>query len=187
LNAVNANAGVVTYYGQGTGEFENLQVYNWEQFKAHFLAGEQATGLKSGQGKWQWRTLRSGKAAGLLIGGYTGNFAWLMHSEYLGFDPKQQYILFLEDYEAFNQVIEVSALLSQIEQSAIITRVTGLVFGHYSWNVPQDLLRRLTRFGEKYDVPVVYMDDFGHETRNSILPIGVRAELDADKQTLRFL
>lgn len=33
---------------------------------------------------------------------------------------------------------------------------------------------------------MVYTDDFGHYTKHSILPIGVAAKLDADKQELRF-
>jgi muramoyltetrapeptide carboxypeptidase LdcA involved in peptidoglycan recycling len=33
----------------------------------------------------------------------------------------------------------------------------------------------------------VYTDDFGHGTRHAVLPIGMNAELDADRQSLLFL
>lgn len=66
-------------------------------------------------------------------------------------------------------------------------RVSGLIFGHYAVDVPDDLLRCLERFGARRDIPVVYTDDFGHGTRHAILPIGLPASLDSEKQTLTFL
>ena len=95
--------------------------------------------------------------------------------------------MFIEDNEKFSEVAAVSAYLSHIEQSPFIRNVSGLIFGHYSDAVPDDLLNRLTRFGIKYNIPVVYTDDFGHYTKHSILPIGVSASLDADRQELRFI
>jgi len=64
--------------------------------------------------------------------------------------------------------------------------VTGLIFGHYCVNVPDDLLRCLERFGENHNIPVVYTDDFGHGAKHAIFPIGVDAKLDAGKQDLNF-
>ncbi len=42
------------------------------------------------------------------------------------------------------------------------------------------------RFGEKYGIPVVRCEDFGHGANNAIFPLGVGATLDADNLTLEF-
>ncbi|MCL2421615.1 MAG: LD-carboxypeptidase, partial [Defluviitaleaceae bacterium] len=62
-----------------------------------------------------------------------------------------------------------------------------LIFGHYSVDIPHDLLHCLERFGKRHNIPVLYTDDFGHGTRHGILPIGVKARLDADAQRLDFV
>jgi muramoyltetrapeptide carboxypeptidase len=93
----------------------------------------------------------------------------------------------VEDHESINPVPAVSAYLSHIEQHPFVHSVAGLIFGHYSDDVPRDLLDRLARFGERYGVPVAYTDDFGHCGRHAILPVGVRARLDAGRQEVLFL
>ena len=184
LNAIYAKTGLDTYYGLCLGEFRDLKHYDYLQFEKHFVQGYKAECL---MGNGDWRTVRTGFCEGILIGGYTVNFAWLMGGEYFRFDAGQKYILFIEDYEEYSEVTAVSAYLSHIEQSPCIRNVSGLVFGHYSDNVPEHLLSRLARFGEKHNIPVVYTDDFGHFTRHSILPIGALASLDAGAQKLRFM
>lgn len=184
LNAIYAKTGLFTYYGLGAGEFRDLKHYDYMQFSKHFIHGNKAESLC---GNGEWRTLRTGACEGILTGGYTMNFTWLLGGEYIRFDAGRKYILFIEDYEKFSEVAAVSAYLSHIEQSPFIHSVGGLFFGHYSNDVPDNLFSRLTRFGEKHNIPVVYTDDFGHYTRHSILPIGALARLDAGAQKLQFL
>jgi len=184
LNAVHARTGLITYYGQGAGEYRDLRYYDYTQFAAHFIEGNRADSL---QGNGGWRVLCSGACEGVLIGGYTVNFALLLGGEFFRYDSRHRYLLFLEDHEKFSEVSAVSVYLSHVEQSPFIKNVSGLIFGHYAENPPEDLLRRLERFGAKHGVPVVYTDDFGHFTRHSILPIGVEAALDTDSQTLTFI
>ncbi len=184
LNAIYAKTGLVTYYGLGAGEFRDLKHYDFMQFAKNFIHGNKADGLC---GNGEWRTIHSGACEGILIGGYTINFAWLLGGDYFKFGAGQKYILFIEDFEKYSEVVAVSAYLSHIEQSPFIRNVSGLVFGHYSNDVPENLVNRLARFGKKYDIPIVYTDDFGHYTRHSILPIGIPAHLDADKQELQFI
>lgn len=184
LNAIHAKTGLITYYGLGAGEFRDLKHYDYIQFVNHFVCGNRAD-LLCGCG--EWRMIRSGSCKGILIGGYTMNFAWLVGGDYLKYDAGQKYILFIEDHEKFSEPVMVSAYLSHIEQSPFISNVSGLIFGHYSNDLPVTLLQRLERFGDKYSIPVIYTDDFGHYTKHSILPIGVSARLDADTQKLLFI
>ena len=183
LNTIYAKTGLITYYGLGVGEFRDLKHYDYTQFAAHFIAGNKTDCLC---GNGDWKTIRSGVSEGILIGGYTMNFGWLVRGDYFRYDADKKYILFIEDHEKFSEVVAISAYLSHIEQSPFIRNVSGLIFGHYSNDVPEDLLNRLTRFGDKFNIPVIYTDDFGHYTKHSILPIGVSASLDADTQKLQF-
>jgi len=184
LNSIYAMTGLTTYYGQGPGMFNDLRYYDYTQFRSHFIDKN----ISEFTHNSEWKTLYSGKAAGKLIGGYTRNFAMILgNSKYFKYDKYAKYILFLEDHKDFSGVAEVSSYISHIEQSDFIDNVTGLIFGHYSENVPIDLLNRLTRFGEKYNVPVIYTDDFGHGVNHAIFPIGVNAELDSANHKLRFI
>jgi len=183
LNAIHTKTGLVTYYGLGAGEFRDLRYCDYSQFVVHFIGENRAEVM---QGNGDWRVVRPGICDGILLGGYTQNFALHLGGEFCRYDSQSKYILFLEDYEKYSSVAGVSVYLSHVEQHAFIECVSGLFFGHYSDNVPTDLLQRLERFGDKYNVPVVYCDDFGHQTEHSILPVGVNAKLNAHEQTLLF-
>jgi muramoyltetrapeptide carboxypeptidase len=183
LNAIYAQTGLVTYYGAGPGEFFDLRYYDYMQFYSHFVEGHTVGQFVSDS---NWKTLHGGMCEGALIGGYAALFGLMLSNKYFKYDTDKSYLLFLEDYESFSNTGAVSTFLSFIRQSAFMQNVTGLVFGHYSDNVPEDLLRCLERFGTAHNIPVIYTDDFGHGTRHAILPIGIDAELDADNQCMVF-
>lgn len=183
LDAIYAKTGLVTYYGQSPGEFDDLRDYNYAQFRSHFVDADAGRFI----GNSPWVNLRGGVGEGLLLGGYTLNFARLLGSDYLPYDKTQKYVLFLEDHEKFSCLAALSACLSHIGQSGFMEHVTGMLFGHYSTTDYPELLRMLARFGEKYGIPVAHNDDFGHGVNHAILPIGRRARLDADAGTLDFL
>ena len=182
LSAIYAQTGLVTHYGQAPGNYADLRHYDYLRFASHFIDGGAADHVRSGS----WRTLRGGVCEGTLLGGYLGNFALSLGNRYYPYDMTKPYLLFLESHERFCDVGAVSAQLSHIEQSGLIGNVTGLLFGHYAETVPDDLLNRLARFGERYRVPVAYCDDFGHGVHHAVLPIGGEARMDADAQTLEF-
>ena len=182
LNAIHSKTGLITYYGQSPGVFEDLSHYDYEQFASHFL-GEPPEDFI---GSSEWYPLNGGICEGTLIGGYTWNFALMLNSDYLSVCD-HKYVLFLEDHESFSNIAAVSALISHIEQSRFINNVSGLLFGHYSETVYPDLMGRLKRFGEKNNVPVAYCDDFGHGKNHAILPIGCNVVMDANMKTMRFI
>ncbi len=131
-------------------------------------------------------SVNNGISEGILIGGYIWNFALILNSDFFSFDRDKKYILFLEDHERFNNIAGISMLISYIEQSKFISNIAGLLFGHYSERIFPELLDRLKRFGKKYNVPVVYCDDFGHGKNHAILPIGCTANLNATENLLTF-
>lgn len=182
LQAVHAKTGLVTYYGQAPGLFSDLRHYDYLQFAAHFCTERVERFARSGP----WAACHGGVCEGILTGGYTRNFALLLGGDSFHYDPSRKYLLFLEDHKEFSDVATVSAYLSHIEQSPFIQTVSGLLFGHYSTTKSPELLARLERFGQKHGVPVAYSDDFGHGVHHAILPVGVKAKLDVDAQTLTF-
>ncbi len=183
LNAIWARTGIVTYYGWTPYLFEDLRLYDYRNFERMLMRDDATRHLPNSE----WIALRGGHARGVLVGGYTRNFALLLGGDYFPLAPGEPHLLFLEDHESFGGVDYVSAMLSHIEQSPFMASVTGLLFGHYSKPRSAQLLERLERFGRAHGVPVVYCDDFGHGVNHAILPIGRLAELDADAGELRYL
>lgn len=182
LNAIYARTGVLTYYGQTPGTFEFIRPYNLNQFMSHLVEGNPGELVKNSK----WISLYSGVCEGTLVGGYLLNIALLANTGSFGPEADGKLVLFLEDHEKFSNMACVSMLLSHLEQSLWISRVSGLLFGHYSENENPQLLNRLRRFGEKHKIPVAYCDDFGHGTNQAVLPIGCRAVLDTRENRLEF-
>lgn len=183
LNAIYAQTGLVTYYGCGAGEFLDLRYYDYRNFQAYFQEETPESFLKGSS----WKSLCSGVGEGILIGGYTALFALMLGNTYFHRDQDANYILFLEDHESFSSPAIVATYLAFIEQSEFIKQIKGLVFGHFSMNVPTDLWGVLERFGERQQIPVVYTDDFGHGKKHGILPIGMKARLDGANPGLVYL
>jgi len=182
VNAIYAQTGLVTYYGPTPHDFLDLRQYNYEQFTAHFVTGNPKEFVSDSR----WVTLRAGQAEGILIGGYTSLFGLMLSSPYFKYDAKKQYLLFLEDSEYFSNVGEVATYLSFIGQSEFMKSVTGLIFGHYNDAPPKDFFSYLKRFGSTHNIPVVYTDDFGHGINHAVLPIGMKAKLNATAGRLTF-
>jgi len=130
--------------------------------------------------------VRGGKSRGILIGGYLVNFAAMMNGNYFHINKDKKYILFLEDYERYSSPAVVSKWFCHIEQSGFFRNIIGLIFGHYSENRQPLIIDILRRIGENNNIPVVCCDDFGHGKNNSIFPIGIYAELDAENGFFNF-
>lgn len=182
LNAVYAKTSLVTYYGACPQTFMDLTDYNYKQFISRLMDG--GTGFLEQNSKWE--TINKGSCEGILIGGYLINFAVMLNGEFFPLDPSRKYVLFLEDHEQFSSPAVVSKYLSHIEQSGLLAQVSGVIFGNYSDHCYPEINEILTRFAVKHGFPVVKCDDFGHGENNAVLPIGVKAKLDADQQCLSF-
>ena len=176
LLTIYKKTGLPTFYGQTPGLFSRISDYDLSQFRAHMAEGSVSRHV----GNSPWRAVRPGRAEGTLVGGYLGNFAYLIGSKFFSWDETDRYVLFLEDHEAFSSMDRLSALLARVEQSPFMGSVSGLVFGHYSENEPPELRERLARLGGAWKIPVAHCDDFGHGKNHAILPIGAHATLDAE-------
>lgn len=183
LNAIYSMTGLITFYGASPRTFDNLTDYNYRSFKSR-LTSFDTSYERSGA----WQIICGGSCTGRLIGGFLANFALMQNGKCFSIGKGEKYILFIEDHEMFGSPpAAVSKYFSHIEQSGLFENISGLIFGHYS-NEKQPLIDKiLERLGKRYGIPVVRSEDFGHGVNNAILPIGLPASLDADKQTLNFL
>lgn len=182
LNAIYAQTGITTYYGQTPGLYGNVSEYDRKQFVSHFIEGNVVNHVSNSN----WHTITEGCCAGTLIGGYLVNFALSLGSKFFPYPTDKSYILLIEESEKFQCVQDVSMFLNCIGQSRLMEQVTGLLFGHYSDDVSPELFEILDRFGKKYNIPVAYCDDFGHGANHAIFPIGGEAFLDTSNKTLSF-
>jgi muramoyltetrapeptide carboxypeptidase len=181
LNAIYAQTGIVTYYGQGPGIFADLNHYDYTQFCHHFIDGDVNLFEKNSE----WKSITGGTGEGILIGGYTLNFALSLGSKYFNIDKSKDYVLFLEDHINFSSPWLISSYISHIEQSDL--HIKGLLWGHYAETEHTELTACLRRYGERNGIPVITCDDFGHGKNHGILEIGKNVRIDAEKIKMEYI
>ena len=182
LEAVSSRCGICTYYGQSPRSFIQPGDFNRRHFDAAVCSGAPYTFPKGSE----WVSLCPGSCEGVLTGGYLMNFAAMLGGAWYRM-PDEPCILFLEDMIHLNKPAAVSKWLSHIEQSGLFRQVKGLLWGYYD-DEPQPLVDDiLRRVGQRWNIPVVRCEDYGHGLRSGILPIGIRARLDAGAGTLTLL
>jgi muramoyltetrapeptide carboxypeptidase len=142
------------------------------------------------QERWRTTPIRTGKASGRLIGGNLSVLATLVGTHWL--PDMRGAILFLEDVGEAEYRID--RMLTQLGQAGILARVAGIVFGQctrcanpspdYSgFTVPQILSQHLAPLG----VPAFHGANIGHVANQLCIPVGARAEIDAEAGTIRIV
>lgn len=143
-----------------------------------------------------WETWRPGRASGPLVGGLLNRMVQVQGTPFAL--PAERFdgaVLFWEELD--RPVSRVWCDLHTLRLSGVLDRIAGMVVG-----VPTDVtpyadaaadvgpvgLRDvvLDVLGER-DIPVLAQVDFGHHSPNLPLPLGIRADVDADHRTLTLL
>jgi muramoyltetrapeptide carboxypeptidase len=126
--------------------------------------------------------LRTGKAAGRLYGGC---LSMMVASLETPFEIQtEDSILFIEDIA--EKPFRIDRMLMQLRLAGKLDKVRGFVFGEMLDCRPPDgetytLQQVIMRVLAPYNVPIVYGLKSGHVTSGNItLPIGVKAELEAE-------
>ena len=140
-------------------------------------------------------TLHGGKATGYLAGGNLSLVASLVGSPY--FPNLHKHILFLEDIG--EDPYRIDRMLNTLYISGAIKGVKGIVFGDFSAREEKPLkpaadptrdftmLQVLQNFAHQTKIPAYCGAWFGHIRDKNTIPLGVKAEIDADAQTLTIL
>ncbi|MGI4790635.1 MAG: S66 family peptidase [Janthinobacterium lividum] len=143
-----------------------------------------------------WRWLQGGGVIqGKLFGGCISVLEFLKGTEWWP-EPDfwQSKILFLETSEEKPTPDQVKYILRNYGMQGIFDKISGLLFARpelYTLEEREVLFKAIVgvvtgEFGRS-DLPIVAEMDFGHEAPQFILPLGVTAEIDCEKQTFRLV
>lgn len=157
-----------------------------EDVYLRLLTGDGAPGvLPPGR---PWECWRSGRAQGPLVGGMLNRLVRVQSTSYaLTPEHFDGAILFWE--EAFTSNSVVWNDLHVLRHAGVLDRIAGMIVGTPFEVDPTeggpDSLREIVLdvLGER-DIPVLGNVDVGHDPPNLPMPLGVRAEMDADALTL---
>ena len=193
--AIAAKAGFTTIHGPNAAS--SWGALSWESFRAVAFEGQTPTyasppGAEDRlvQRAGRARTFRGGKASGRLLGGNLTVLTALMGTAYL--PSFEGAILFIEDVDEAEYRID--RMLTQLSLAGILGRVAGVVFGQCTdcrakgpsyggFTLSEVLEQHLAPLG----VPAFQGALFGHVPNQFSLPVGARAEIDADAGTIRLL
>jgi muramoyltetrapeptide carboxypeptidase len=195
LNAIYVRTGLVTFHGPIAGG--NFSDYTYDQYRRVLIEptsntriGEPPEFEKSpGVVDWENRltSIVSGTAEGHLIGGNLSLMVTLLGTPY---EPNfEGAILFLEDVS--EPPYSVDRMLTHLWMAGKLEQVAGIVLGKFSDDgydsntfSMEEVLR--DRF-EPLGIPALRGAMIGHIEDKTVVPLGIRARLDADAGSLTLL
>lgn len=190
LNAIHQRTGLVTFHGPTGGS--TFETYTAENFRRVVMTAQPAGLLQQPSKRADVlvdranRVIRvaGGKATGPLVGGNLTMLASTMGTPYEV--ETDGAIFFLEDIR--EDLYRIDRMLTQLALGGKFSKVAGVVFGRCTecgYKGPTFSLEEILRdrFG-KLGVPMISGVSFGHIEQKLVLPVGVRATLDADAMTL---
>jgi muramoyltetrapeptide carboxypeptidase len=184
LNGVYAKLKEISYHWINASWY-GLDTYkrSIESFREYFLHGKFNAPLILSRPE----IIKEGRGKGIVVGGNFETFERLIGTDY--FPPyNQDYILFLEDIgKSFS---ELRAAFQHLFLIGFFERCRGLILGHFTplsvSSKTEINLDRLVQLLAKhifcrYNFPIIYSPNIGHEVPNEVLPIGAEACIDTSK------
>lgn len=170
---------LVTFHGPTARQ--NIPPFSAESLKRAVMDGEDPCGVMTTA-----TTLVGGTAHGTLAG---GNLALLTALTGTPYAPDYSgAILVIEDVNEAHY--RVDRMLAQLRLSGALAACAGIVFGRFT-DIPKEfgdeewtLDRVLADAARQAGVPCVAGAPFGHTDEQWTIPLGARAELNADARTL---
>ena len=181
LNVINSKTGLVTYHGP---TFKSLTSwdsdYAYDQLIKVFCEG--VNNLDDAE----YITIKEGQAQGELIGGNLFTFMKLICGKYK-VDLKGK-ILFLEELGFESTPRIVNSCIYYLKQNGVFEDISGLWIGNYEHPTNISLEEIIKNAIGDVKIPIIKSDNFGHIDKKSIIPIGVKAEIDTkEKVKIRLL
>jgi muramoyltetrapeptide carboxypeptidase len=195
LTAIHTRTGLVGFHGPNASS--NFSAYSLGEFRKVLMQPTPTTSIgeappfETAAGNVERSNrithIRGGVARGRLIGGNLTLISILMGTE---FEPDfRDRIVFLEDvHEA---PYRIDRMLTQLRLAGKLQQAAGIVFGKFTdsdtegntFSLEEVLRDRTADLG----VPVIRGLMIGHVNEQTVVPIGIEAELDGDAGTLRLL
>lgn len=198
LNAITSKTGLITYHGPDLcftfGQpisaciRKNIQETFFQDTVQHlqpnpsWRAYEHPEAIYSG-----WKTVRSGKASGSLVGGH---ISLILNNLSLGYTPDfDGSILFLE---GTHKIESLHCDLYSLKLHGVFEKISGLILGWFEWKTPSipehdrsvsDIVLEITK---GYNFPIIEIGELGHCVENYAFPIGGNATMDADEKKISF-
>lgn len=196
INAISKNTGLITFHGpisrtihQGYNrqQFENLLVNPTDKY---IIESTDDDLRKSANNKiFDRYIITPGKAQGKLVGGNLTLICSMIGTPYqIDFKDK---IVMIEDIG--EEPYRIDRMLTQLIASGELSKAAGIAFGickgcgksnksstPNSFTLRQVIEDRI----KQLNIPAVYGLSFGHNINNFTFPIGLDAELNADKMTI---
>jgi len=186
LNAINTKTGLITFHGNDVkyGFGRNPTEYDKTEFRRILMTGSKGEIPANKERK----TIRSGKAEGKLIGGNLYCLLKLIDTEYC--PDFEESILFLEDYDFEKE--DCKSQLEKLKKIGVFYKIKGIIIGYiYGLQAintgSKQMEEVLLEITKDYDFPILKINDFGHNTPNTVLPVGAVIKMDADKRKIKII
>ena len=196
LLALYAKSGLVTFHGPVASS--GFTPFTVSQLEAILIEGSASHVMSTAdehakravnEPHFVQRVLHSGSAEGTLLGGNLSVLTSMVGTPYL--PDTGNALLFLE--EISEAPYRIDRMLTQLEQSGMLSKVRGAMLGVFVKCEPAAgdeslvLSQALTDHFAARPIPSAYGLSFGHIASQWLLPIGVRARFDADARTVTLL
>lgn len=188
--------GLVTFHGPvSISTFNTFSVVNFRKVLMNPVSGIVLMNSNSGEDEniYGIVSLVNGKKQGKLLGGNLSIAVSLIGTEF-DLDYKDA-IIYLE--EIGEEPYHIDRMLTQMIQTAKFRETNGIAMGIFRKCEPKQSDPSFSKSFSLMDVlkdrlgnlkiPVVYGMSFGHIKDKFTIPFGIKAELDAEKQTITLL
>lgn len=135
--------------------------------------------------KTQWECWIEGVAEGKLIGGNLNVMSYLMGTKYFPSELFNNSIFFWEADGA--NLARISKELYQLKLSGMLDNIVGMIVGKIvcvppiGFGIVEPTVKELVLdIFKEYNFPILANVDFGHETPNIPMPIGIKARIDSN-------
>ncbi len=183
LNSMNARTGLITFHGNDIcyGFGRNPSEYDLQEFLDMLVHGKTGEIKPNGERK----TIRGGTTTGKLLGGNIRSLLKLAGTEY--WPDFTGSVLMMEAYRIDKE--KCLEYLKNLKEKQVFDKINGaivgFIYGMQEENPQGEQMEDLfLEFTKNYDFPILKVNDFGHNCPNTTLPIGCKAELDADRKMI---
>ena len=182
--SIQAKTGLTTFHGPvGTSDWNDFTQHSFDET---LVEGKSQEYKIPGEDISDAFTITSGKATGRILGGNLTVLTAMIGSDYLP-DFKGS-ILFLE--EVGEHVYRVDRMMTQLKLAGILDQISGFIFGKCTNCKQQREDFPLSQVFEDHikplGIPAYYGAMISHEEKNVTIPVGMQAEMDADRLSFKI-
>ena len=175
-NAIYSKTGVITFNGPTFKSLTSWATpYAYEEVVKRFIKGD----MTLGQEDDEYITLQEGVTEGILVGGNLSLVSEMSSGNYsIDFTDK---ILFIEEFCLESPPEAVSNYLYHMKQNSVFDKIKGVWVGNYDGSVALEKIL-LDVLEEKYKIPIIKSNNFGHTEKKTVIPVGGKARIDTRKK-----